>query len=169
MSKSMAVAIMALFFSLTGWGVAAKVVLAPPNTVGTQQIVNKSIRLADMHPSATRALKGRRGDTGATGAAGAAGSTGATGATGAAGAAGGFDPARVTYVWGPLVNVAAGASGSSDANCPAGTVAIGGGGTGGAQTAISAATANRSAWRLVVFNDLGFSFQIAAFAVCAGP
>jgi hypothetical protein len=82
MSKSMAVALTAMFFSLTGWGVAARVALAPPNSVGTQQIVNGSIRLTDIAPSTATLLQGRRGEDGAAGIPGPQGPSGAPGSPG---------------------------------------------------------------------------------------
>jgi hypothetical protein len=50
--------------------------------VGTQQIVNGSVRLADMHPSAARLLKGQKGDQGDVGQQGPPGLRGATGPAG---------------------------------------------------------------------------------------
>jgi hypothetical protein len=88
MSRSMVVAVVALFFSLTGWGVAAKVALAPANSVGTQQIVNGSIRLTDIAPSTATFLQGQRGAVGPAGFPGLPGRQGIQGLPGLPGAQG---------------------------------------------------------------------------------
>jgi len=60
-----------------------------PATIGSAQIKNGSIRLADISPKARKALRGARGPAGAPAVAGAGG----TGSAGPAGAAGPVGPA----------------------------------------------------------------------------
>ena len=168
MSKSMLVALVALFFSLTGWGVAARVALAPPNTVGTQQIVNGSVRLVDLHPSATRLLKGQRGERGPQGL---TGTPGTAGPAGPQGSAGGFDPGKVSYVAAsPQTSVGPSSSGVSKAVCPSGSIPVGGGGLSGiGKIGISQASADPWGWSIYVYNDTSITISIAALAVCAAP
>jgi hypothetical protein len=84
-------ALLALFVALGGTSVAAGNALLPRNSVGTAQVVNRSLQANDLSIEARSALKGNtgaRGGAGVRGAPGAAGATGATGATGAPGAPG---------------------------------------------------------------------------------
>jgi hypothetical protein len=93
----MAISVIALFVALGGTSFAAVNALAPPNSVGSSQVINHSLKTQDLSRSTVRALKGKRGaqgtagpqgTAGAVGAAGPAGAVGATGPAGAAGAAG---------------------------------------------------------------------------------
>jgi Collagen triple helix repeat (20 copies) len=79
------VALLALFVGLGGTSVAAGNALLPRNSVGTAQVVDRSLQANDLSIEARSALQGH---TGARGAAGARGAPGATGAAGAAGAPG---------------------------------------------------------------------------------
>jgi hypothetical protein len=162
MSKSMVVALVALFFSLTGWGAAAKLAMTPANTVNTNSIVNGSIRLVDLHPSAVRALKGQRGEQGPQGL---------TGAPGPAGVAGGFDPGKVTFVGSGSAAVALGQSATAIATCPTGSRVIGGTSVAGAGHVVGEGpTANTTGWATVVVNDsLLSSISFSSTAVCAYP
>jgi Collagen triple helix repeat (20 copies) len=81
-NKARLLALVALFMALTGTATAGVAV------IGSGQIANYSIRLVDLHPSAVKALKGKRGPRGAVGAQGAAGAPGANGAPGVNGAPG---------------------------------------------------------------------------------
>jgi hypothetical protein len=78
------VAYLALFLALTSTGYAASSKLLPKNSVGSAQVINGSLRTADLSTKARTALKGNRG---LRGLAGAKGDTGARGATGPAGPA----------------------------------------------------------------------------------
>lgn len=73
------IALVALMLSVSGTAYAAGL---GRNSVGSLQVKNGSLLLADLSTTAKAALKGAAG---ATGAAGAPGTTGATGATGAPG------------------------------------------------------------------------------------
>jgi hypothetical protein len=56
LSPAMLVALLALFIAMGGTAGAVGYALGA-NSVGTQQIVNGSIRLVDLHPSAVRLLR----------------------------------------------------------------------------------------------------------------
>jgi hypothetical protein len=143
------ISITALFVSLSGGAYATSQAL-----IGSAQIKNGSIQLADISGKAKKALRGKRGARGPAGPVGATGAIGPTGATGATGPPGpqgpagangtqgpqgvqgppgGFDPNKVSYVSGPEVVVppttdpADPSVGASVAACPAGTKVIGGG------------------------------------------
>lgn len=167
----MVVAVVALFFSLTGWGVAAKVAMAPANSVGTQQIVNGSIRLADIAPATARLLKGQVGERGTPGVQGQQGPQGAQGPPGAAGLPGGFNPGKMSYVGAsPQTVINPGGVGSSKAVCPSGSYPTGGGGLSGVgKIGISQATPDPWGWSVSVYNDTGITISIAAFVVCVAP
>jgi hypothetical protein len=87
--------VIALFFALGGTSFAAVDSFAPPNSVGTRQVVNGSLGTIDMSASARRALKGNKG------AKGAAGLKGATGAPGPAGPQGAQGPPGAQGAQGP--------------------------------------------------------------------
>jgi hypothetical protein len=90
-SPALIVATAALFIALGGTSYA--VTQLPRNSVGTEQIKDRSILASDIKSSEIGKLKGPAGSsglagpTGPTGATGPAGPTGPTGATGATGAA----------------------------------------------------------------------------------
>lgn len=166
-TPSMVVAAIALFVALAGTGVAATQALAPANSVGTQQIVNGSIRLVDLHASARKGMKGERGPVGAVGPPGA---SGLSGPTGPPGPAGGFDPAKVQIVEGPSQDVAPSQVVTLRADCPSGTVAVGG----GYYSSIAAAGAllPGPTWFSVIVSTYGLPItatSLRAYAVCAAP
>ena len=122
-----AVAVAAIVALLVGAGSATA-----GSLITSAKIKNGTIKLEDISASAKAALKGNTGAPGVAGNTGATGNAGATGAQGVQGPAGGFDPAKVTYVEGPTVSVAASSAGNpsagvSTAKCPAGTKVVGGG------------------------------------------
>jgi hypothetical protein len=75
-------ALLALFFALGGTAYAAGNALLPKNSVGSRQVINRSLQTADLSKRAQRALKGRRGLRGAQGAPGVAGAKGDKGDAG---------------------------------------------------------------------------------------
>ena len=159
-SPSMVVAIVALFFALTGWGVAGVVALTP-NSVGTQQIVNGSIRLSDLNAGTVKALRGLRGPQGPEGP---------QGLQGQQGVAGGFNPAKLTYAFSGNVSVPASNIGSAVANCPAGSMVVGGWAIPASRRIDGfAPTASHTGFALVVVNDTNSNANIAAGAICASP
>jgi hypothetical protein len=56
--------------------------LAPANSIGTQQVVDGSLRLVDIHPQAQKLLRGKQGPPGADGVDGVDGYNGAPGPAG---------------------------------------------------------------------------------------
>jgi hypothetical protein len=143
-----------------------------------KQIKNGSIGLVDLSGSAKRSLKGQRGPVGPQGPQGIPGLNGLNGAQGAQGIQGipgGFDPAKVTYVFGSVVTVAPGTSDVSTALCPAGSKVIGGGFysdawlDGGLYVTDQGPLTDGTGWSIDFYNSvnaLGNAF-IQAYAVCA--
>jgi hypothetical protein len=83
------VAYTALFLALTSTGYAASTALLPRNSVGTNQVVDRSLLARDFkRGQLPRGARGPRGRTGAAGAAGAKGDTGSQGPKGDTGADG---------------------------------------------------------------------------------
>jgi hypothetical protein len=87
-TPAMIVAMIALTVALSGTAVAGTAKL-----ITGSQILNGTIKLADIHSSAKTALRGQHGETGVQGPAGAPGPVGPQGATGAKGDAGAVGPA----------------------------------------------------------------------------
>jgi hypothetical protein len=85
-SPALVISLVALFVALGGTGYAALAI--PKNSVGSPQIVNHSVRTADLSRKAVAALRGDRGPSGPAGPQGPAGERGPAGEKGAAGAAG---------------------------------------------------------------------------------
>lgn len=102
---------LALLFALTSTAWAASTALLPANSVGTRQVINRSLLGIDLKqgqaPAGSRGIAGVYGEVGATGAAGVPGVAGVAG----------------------LQVVEAGSAGSpsADATCPAGKKVVGGG------------------------------------------
>ena len=78
------IALLALFFALGGTTYAASTALVPKNSVGSAQVINRSLQTKDLSGKARKALKGNRGLTGAKGDKGDKGATGASGPAGTA-------------------------------------------------------------------------------------
>jgi hypothetical protein len=74
--------LLALFFALGGSAYAAGTALLPKNSVGSRQVINRSLQTADLSKKAQRALKGRRGLQGVPGVPGAKGDKGDAGPPG---------------------------------------------------------------------------------------
>jgi hypothetical protein len=141
--------------------------------IGSRQIANKSIRLVDMHPSAVKALRGKRGFPGARGQPGPQGAQGAQGPPGLNGAD--FDRTKVNYVQGPDVLVVGGTVGFAEALCPAGTTVIGGGWhqvfapsgeIGNGSSKGSAPNAAKTGWAASLHNPGPENVTFRAWAVC---
>jgi hypothetical protein len=84
-SPALVISLVALFVALGGTGYAAFSI--PKNSVGSAQIVNRSVRAVDLSRKTVAALAGKRGADGAAGTQGPAGPQGPTGPAGAAGTA----------------------------------------------------------------------------------
>jgi hypothetical protein len=91
-------ALLALFFALGGSAYAAGTALLPKNSVGSRQVINRSLQTADLSKRAQRALKGRRGLRGAQGAPGVPGARGVPGAKGDTGDPGPPGPTQFARV-----------------------------------------------------------------------
>jgi hypothetical protein len=155
----------ALFVVLTGTATAAKLITGA-------QIKDGSIGLVDLSAKAKRALKGKQGPAGPQGLQGPAGAPGVSGAQGVPGPAGGFDPAKVSYVYGEVVEVLPGTEGQGSALCPAGAKVTGGGmlfaELDDSFTIVdNGPLSDGSAWSVEVVNGSAGSSFIAAYAVCA--
>src|SRR4051794_23241918 len=103
-SPALVVASLALLVALGGTAFAAVAVTLPTNSVGSPQVVNASLKRADILPG-VKGPKGARGAVGARGATGNAGPEGPAGGAGAAGAAGPIGPSDTyaRFVNGPIV------------------------------------------------------------------
>lgn len=161
LSPALIVALLALFVSLTGTGLAASGVII----TNSSQIKNGVIQTRHLSLVARAALKGQRGPAGPPGAPGADGAPGPQG------------PAGITSLsaaTGPVTGLcAAGAGacqvGSSDASCPSGSTVIAGGfGASAIETFVlySAATSS-STWHVVAEDEGPFTGSIQAQAICA--
>lgn len=137
--RSNLVAYLALLFALSSTSYAAATKLLPANSVGTRQVINGSLLKKDF--KAGQLPRGRRGPAGPAGADGNDGANGAQGPTGPAGPRGAIGvpgppgpqgiqgpagPVNLTYA-SNTTPVAAGASATIGATCPAGLVVTGGG------------------------------------------
>jgi hypothetical protein len=120
--RSNLVAYVALFVALSGTTYAAGTKLAAPNSVGSRQVINRSLLKVDFKPGQLpRGPAGRAGARGVTGPIGPAGPAGGAGPQGAPG------PVSVRFVTSAATPVPAGAQVVQVAVCPTGMVAIGGG------------------------------------------
>jgi hypothetical protein len=113
------VAYVALFVALSGTTYAAGTKLAAPNSVGSRQVINRSLLKVDFKSG--QLPQGPAGREGARGPAGPFGPQGAPGAPGPPG------PVSVKFITSAATPVAAGAQVVQVAVCPPGMVAIGGG------------------------------------------
>jgi hypothetical protein len=168
------VAYVALLFALTSTSYAATSALLPANSVGTRQVINHSIGKIDLKAPLPR---GRRGPQGPAGIQGAPGLTGP---------AGGFTAANVANsLPGPIAHMCAFDGGEcalaeSDAQCPAGKVAIGGAWAGDAPDPPLAATVEASfpiyapgagtptGWGVKMVNNDTGTASFHTSAICAG-
>lgn len=95
------VAYVALFVALGGTSFAAAEALVPRNSVGSAQVVDRSLQKADLSRKAVaglRGARGRRGAPGTRGPQGAQGLVGPQGPPGATGAQGPPGPVNAAYV-----------------------------------------------------------------------
>jgi Collagen triple helix repeat (20 copies) len=81
-SPALVISLVALFAALSGTSYAAVTKLLPKNSVGSAQVINGSLKKADLNATALRALRGPTGARGSAGAAGPAGTQGAQGPRG---------------------------------------------------------------------------------------
>jgi hypothetical protein len=156
LSPATIIALLALFVALTGTATAAGVAL-----ITGKQIKDGSIGLADLSPRAKAGLKGARGPQGPQGA---------QGPQGLVGPAGGFNPAKVSYVTGPLVTVQPDDVDTAEAHCPLGTKVVGGGFFSSITRVAGAVSAvDGSRYAVIVLNDTLIAVDVQAQAICAAP
>jgi hypothetical protein len=121
------VAYLALLFALSSTSYAATTTLLPANSVGTKQVINRSLLKKDFKPGQLpRGPRGPRGFAGVAGAQGPVGPAGPAGARGAQGLQGPAGPVNLTYA-SAAAPVAAATQATIGATCPAGLVVTGGG------------------------------------------
>ena len=116
--KTQHLAMAALFFALGGTSYAAADALAPKNSVGTNQVINGSLKVVDFNKKQLANLRGPRG---ATGPQGQPGPQGQAGGQGPPGVVGNVTIKRLDFALND------GTAAAGQVLCPAGTKAIGGG------------------------------------------
>lgn len=143
-SPALVVSMVALAVASTGTGYAAR------GLIGSADIKDHSIRLVDLSPATIAALHG------------------------AAGAPGGIDASKITINMGPIphVTVQPGTVGTAEADCPAGAVAISGGGYGSIAGLSSTGPTTQAGvgypvgWHVLVANQSPIPVDVFAYAVC---
>ncbi len=153
-NPAMAVALIALFLALTGGAFAAGGAF-----ISGSRIRAHSIPLSALTPAAIQALRGRLGPAGPPGQPGTS-----------------FDPSKVTVVTGISADVPAGQIAGATVACPAGAVALGGGGTVSAgrlasslPTTAGPDSSSPGGWSVIAVNDTTLTIEAAADAVCLTP
>jgi hypothetical protein len=177
-TPSNVIATLALFVSLGSGAYAA-------TQLDGHTIKNHSIPAVKLTRSAVVALHGQRGPRGYSGRNGVNGTNGPQGAQGPQGATGpqgapgtngvngvngtngGFDPAKLQYVAGPDVSIAAGSSAGATANCPVGTTAISGGFFGSIGITAFSETFGPTFHGIYVENDSSITITVHATVVCS--
>lgn len=164
---SLALSSAALVVALTGAGAIAA------SQINGASIKRGTIPADRLTAGARATLKGKTGPAGPRGYDGADGvgmngAPGVQGAPGVNGLNGGFDPAKVTYVQGLDVAIAAGQIGSATVLCPAGSIAVGGGGFNSITSLGSSGPMGGGAgWYVVVDNESVITVNVHAVAVCS--
>jgi hypothetical protein len=154
-NPAMVVALIALFLASTGGAFAAGGAL-----ISGSRIRAHSIPLSALTPAAIQALRGRLGPAGPRGQPGTS-----------------FDPSKVTVVTGVSADVPPGQIAGATVACPAGAVALGGGGTVSAgrlasslPTVVSGSDPSApGGWAVIAVNDTTLTIEAAADAVCLTP
>jgi hypothetical protein len=172
------VACVALLFALSGTSYAAATKLLPKNSVGTRQVINGSLLKKDFKSGQLpRGARGARGPAGATGPAGPVGARGLQGAQGPEGPEGPPGPVDLVYDTAD-VTVAAGANGTTQAACPGGMVATGGGAmTDPVDPAVTISESDwivwppglPAAWEATVHNGSANSVDLIVDVICTAP
>jgi hypothetical protein len=170
-------ALVVAVFGSTPLGHAAGNLILAKNSVGSAQLKQKAVTAPKIAGSAITGVKvkngtlmaadfkagqlpagtqGPKGDKGDPGVQGVKGDTGSPGISG------------YEVVQGNGVNLNPGAEGLSNAFCPAGKKAVGGGVSGNARLAIINSFPNGGTWWMVFARNVGQSGgSFAAYAVCA--
>lgn len=155
----------------SGTSHAASSKLLPKNSVGSQQVINKSLRQIDFKPG--QLPRGPRGLAGVRGPVGAAGPVGPSGPAGPSGAGG---VTKVTTLdTAPVAMCPSGlacSTGDALAICPSGSFVVGGGfATSSADVDVVMARATTATSYAVIATNSAATVQtISAQAICAsGP
>jgi hypothetical protein len=153
-NPAMVVALLALFLASTAGAFAAGGAF-----ISGSRIRAHSIPLSALTPAAIRVLRGRLGPAGPPGQPGTS-----------------FDPSKVTVVTGISADVAPGQIAGATVACPAGAVALGGGGTVSAgrlasslPTTAGPDSSPPGGWSVIAVNDTTLTIEAAADAVCLSP
>jgi hypothetical protein len=153
-NPAMVVALLALFLASTAGAFAAGGAF-----ISGSRIRAHSIPLSALTPAAIQALRGRLGPAGPPGQPGTS-----------------FDPSKVTVVTGISADVAPGQIAGATVACPAGAVALGGGGTVSAGRLASSLPTTAGpdwtppgGWSVIAVNDTTLTIEAAADAVCLSP
>lgn len=155
-SSSLVVAVTALVFATTGSAVGASLITG-------QQIKNNSITGTDIRNKSLTALDFQGSVRGADGATGPQGPSGAPGAPGTI--------AATAEAYGPEAYLAPTGSGggsvnSSKAECPAGTVVVGGGWDAGVRDFIGYAGKSGNGYFVIAINNGSIDSSVTAQAIC---
>lgn len=190
------VAYVALFFAITGTGIAAGPMITGSSVKNSSltgaDIKNSSLTASDVKNGSLLAADFKRGQIpsgakGATGATGPAGATGPTGATGATGATGPAGATNVVMRRSSPVTVPADSFASASVSCQAGERATGGGVFSEENVLYVQVTSSYplpnptthpstgdgltpTGWRIWVRNDHGSqNYHVEAYVICAAP
>jgi hypothetical protein len=152
-------------------GIVAAVVAAASSTAATivitsKQIKDGTIQAVDLSAAAKRALKGTRG---ARGAVGAPGPQGAQGFQGPQGVPGTPSMQRLRLISSATVTIPPQQTGTADAICPPGEIAVSGGYTlAGPEVGLFKSAGTGGVWTAEAENSsLTVSAQLTALAYCA--
>ena len=184
-----AVAYLALFVALGGSAYAAVTVTGKQikdGTVTGRDVKNRSLGTSKLSPSAVSSLIGKpgpagpQGDRGPQGPAGATGPRGETGLAGPAGPAGPQGPSGVSgweYRVSPGVYLGSNVANDTQADCPDGKKALGGGASdavagttrphGNAYVSTSAPTDDGTGWVVLSRNTSSTPAVVYAWVICA--
>lgn len=176
---STAVAYLALFVALGGSAYAAVTITGKnikDGTISGRDVKNRSLGTSKLSATAVGSLTGRRGPAGSQGDSGGRGPIGPKGETGSAGPQGTSGPAGPSGVSGWEYRVSegkylpSGVSNPTQANCPAGKKALGGGASAtyaNAYVIDSAPTNDGTGWVVRSRNTSPSPATVYAWVICA--
>jgi hypothetical protein len=150
--------------TLTGSGSTQK-----PRAEASATVKSLARKYAKRYAKRYAKLYASQGPRGATGPRGSRGSRGPTGPRG------GFDTSKIARVDGPTTSVAAGATGTSTAACPAGGVVLGGGWDGETNPPTNATIgyndpiSTNTSWHVTLTNNAASGTTFHAVVMCAKP
>jgi hypothetical protein len=174
-SPALIISVLALVGSTAGTALGAGALSHPgsgttPSAEASASVKSLAKKYAKKYAKRYAKLYARRGPRGATGPKGSRGSRGPTGRTG------GFNTSKIARVDGPTASVAAGATGTSTAPCPAGAVVLGGGWDGETNPPTNATVgyndplSTNTSWHVTLTNNATTgSTTFHAVVMCAKP